>query len=143
MGLFLVNIVVYVGKHSIFRCLPNVQVYDASCWICNHFFSFHDVPSLVHWVNSFPTHMFTFVYKYLLMTCMHVKSIVAIRVSSFWIGVQLTWMIVNKTCSFMLFGCHCVHFLSQASKHCCYLLIFLHICCLEAWSKNFPAFPFA
>ncbi len=90
MCLFLVNIVVYVGKHSIFRCLPNVQVYDASCWICNHFFSFHDVPLLVHWVNSFPTHMFTFVYKNLLMTRMHVKSIVAIGVRSFWIGVQLT-----------------------------------------------------
>jgi hypothetical protein len=90
MCLFLVDIVAYVGKHSIFKCLPNVQVYDASCWICNHLSSFHDVHSLIHWVNSFLAHMFTFVYKNLLMIGMHVKSIVGIGVGSFWIGVQLT-----------------------------------------------------
>jgi hypothetical protein len=42
MCLFLVD-VAYVGRHLISRLLLEVQVYDASCWICNHFFSFHNV----------------------------------------------------------------------------------------------------
>jgi hypothetical protein len=132
MCLFLVNIVLYIGKHSIFRCLPNVQVYDASCWICNHL-SIGLIPSQHICLDLFIklTHDS---YACQINCCYRGKVLLDwgwthLSDSLQSLFIYVVWV---SSCSFPF----------STSQHCCYLLIFLHICCLKTWSNIFPHLSF-